>query len=61
MSKGTLATAMKKAAFADLVRELEESQSLLVAMLHEQRPEKEIEDQIIANRAALTKAGVPIR
>lgn len=39
---------------------LDNSQSLLVAMLHEQRPEKEIEDQIVENRAALRAAGIQI-
>jgi hypothetical protein len=33
---------------------LENSQSLLVAMLNEQRPTEEIEAQISENRAALT-------
>lgn len=33
---------------------LEESQSLFAAMLHEQRPRCEIEDQMIDNRAALS-------
>lgn len=33
---------------------LEDSQSLLVAMLHEARPATEIEAQIVANRAALS-------
>lgn len=40
----------------DRLREaLEESQSLFAAMLHEQRPRCEIEDQMIDNRAALSQ------
>lgn len=34
---------------------LEESQSLLAAMLHEQRPASEIQAQMIDNRAALAQ------
>lgn len=40
-----------------LVEALDESQSLLVAMLHEQRPASEIESQVIANRDALSAQG----
>lgn len=40
-----------------LVTALDNSQSLLVAMLHEQRPEEEIEKQIAENRAALNAVG----
>lgn len=39
-----------------LLEALDNSQSLLVTMLNEHRPEKEIEDQIIANRVAIAKA-----
>jgi len=35
---------------------LDNSSSLLTAMLLERRPEKEIEDQILENRAALNSA-----
>ncbi len=35
---------------------LDNSQSLLVAMLHEQRSEEEIEIQIVENRIALNRA-----
>jgi hypothetical protein len=45
----------KSADIVALIEALDNSQSLLVAMLNEHRPEKEIEDQIIANRIALTK------
>ncbi len=41
-----------------LMEALDNSQSLLVAILHEQRPEEEIEAQIIENRAALRTAGI---
>lgn len=44
----------------DLLVALRETQSLLVAMLLEKRPEAEIEAQIVQNRAALTKAGETI-
>lgn len=37
---------------------LEESQSLFAAMLHEQRPRSEIEEQMLDNRAALTKSAL---
>jgi hypothetical protein len=39
-----------------LVTALDNSSSLLVAMLHEKRPDDEIETQIIENRAALKGA-----
>lgn len=42
------------AEIARLREALEESQSLFAAMLHEQRPRCEIEDQMIDNRAALS-------
>ena len=41
-----------------LFKALEETQSLLAAMLHESRPRAEIEAQMQENRAALT-LGVP--
>lgn len=40
----------------DLFKALEESQSLLAAMLHESRPKTEIEAQMLENRSALLKA-----
>lgn len=40
----------------DLLKALEETQSLLAAMLHESRPRKEIEAQMLENRAAIAKA-----
>lgn len=40
----------------DLFKALEESQSLLAAMLHETRPKTEIEAQMVENRSALFKA-----
>lgn len=36
-----------------LLEVLEESQSLLASLLHEQRPENEIEEQIIENRRVI--------
>lgn len=39
-----------------LFKALEESQSLLAAMLHESRPRKEIEAQMLENRSALNSA-----
>lgn len=42
----------------DIRTALEETQSLLAAMLHEQRPLDEIEAQMVANRAALSKASL---
>lgn len=51
----TDATMKEAADEIDRLREvLEDSQSLLVAMLHEARPATEIEAQIVANRAALS-------
>ncbi|WP_155897524.1 hypothetical protein [Aureimonas ureilytica] len=44
------------AAAPEMMEALRETQSLLVAMLHEQRPRAEIEAQIVENRAALPKA-----
>ncbi len=38
---------------------LDETQGLLVAMLHEQRPRDEIEAQIVANRQALARRSQP--
>lgn len=38
---------------------LDNSSSLLTAMLLEKRPEKEIEDQILENREALNAATTP--
>ncbi|MDH1335847.1 hypothetical protein N5D77_18160 [Comamonas thiooxydans] len=40
----------------DLYKALEESQSLLAAMLHESRPRQEIEAQMHQNRSAINKA-----
>ncbi|MEJ2897752.1 hypothetical protein RVU96_17695 [Bordetella avium] len=44
------------AAAPDLLEALQETQSLLTAMLHEQRPQSEVEAQIAENRAAIAKA-----
>lgn len=59
----SLATQLRSAAddlhmgsMPGLVEALEETQSLLTAMLHEQRPRSEIEAQIAENRAAIAKA-----
>lgn len=43
-----------------LLEALEESQSLLASLFHEQRPENEIEEQIIENRRVINhvKGGV---
>ena len=54
--KVQMANATLAAAAPDLAEALRETQSLLVTMLHEQRPRDEIEAQIIENRAALSKA-----
>lgn len=40
-----------------LLEALRESQSLLVAMLGEKRPDEEIEEQIMLNRSAMNAAG----
>lgn len=45
------------AATPDLLNALRDSQSLLVAMLGEKRPDEEIEEQIMLNRSAMNAAG----
>lgn len=44
--------------YEKLVEALDDSQSLLVAILGERRPESEIEKQIYENRAALSAANL---